>query len=205
MIQLKKFLTLTLVLGVSACAFLSHAHALDVGEAAPNFTATDIHGNAFNLEDYKGKTVVLEWSNHLCPFVKKHYETGNMQATQKTATDNGVVWVTIVSSANGKQGHTTPEEAMTIEKEAQAHNTTRILDETGEIGKLYGAKTTPHMYVISADGVLRYIGAIDDKPGPRHEDVETAKNFVLAALDDLASSRVVEVPRTAPYGCSVKY
>ncbi len=179
--------------------------SMEVGEAAPNFEAIDIHGNTFKLEDQKGKIVVLEWTNHLCPFVNKHYSTHNMQDAQKTATDNGVVWVSIVSSAPGKQGHVTPEEAMEIEKEVDAHATTRILDATGEIGKLYGAKTTPHMFVISAEGNVVYKGAIDDNPSPNPESVKTAKNLVLAALDDLANSRAVEVPRTAPYGCSVKY
>ncbi len=179
--------------------------AVDVGKPAPNFTAIDIHGNEFNLEDQKGKIVVLEWTNHQCPFVVKHYETGNMQKTQKTATDNDVVWVSIVSSAPGKQGYVTPEEALKIEEEVGAHATTRILDSSGEIGKLYAAKTTPHMFVISAQGNIEYAGAIDDKPSPRHESVKDAKNLVLAALDALSTGRDVEVPLTTPYGCSVKY
>ncbi len=179
--------------------------AVDVGKPAPNFTAIDIHGNEFNLEDQKGKIVVLEWTNHQCPFVVKHYETGNMQKTQKTATDNDVVWVSIVSSAPGKQGYVTPEEALKIEEEVSAHATTRILDSSGEIGKLYAAKTTPHMFVISAQGNIEYAGAIDDKPSPRHESVKDAKNLVLAALDALSTGRDVEVPLTTPYGCSVKY
>ena len=179
--------------------------AVEVGEPAPSFTATDIHGNEFNLEDQQGKIVVLEWTNHLCPFVKKHYETNNMQNTQKTATDNGVIWVSIVSSAEGKQGYVSAQEALQIEQDAGAHATTRILDPSGEIGQLYGAQTTPHMFVISAEGNLIYAGAIDDKPGPNPDSVEGAKNLVLAALDDLSAGRAVETPRTAPYGCSVKY
>ena len=179
--------------------------SVEIGKPAPNFTATDIHGKPFNLEDHKGKTVVLEWTNHQCPFVVKHYSTNNMQNTQKTATENGIVWVSIVSSAKGKQGNVSAEEAMTIENEAGAHATTRILDESGEIGKLYDAKTTPHMFVISAEGNLAYAGAIDDNPNPNPKSVEGSKNLVLAALDDLSAGRVVEIPRTAPYGCSVKY
>lgn len=177
----------------------------DVGKMAPNFTATDIHGEEFNLADQKGKIVVLEWTNHLCPFVKKHYSTDNMQTTQKTATDNGVVWVSIVSSAEGKQGYTTAEEAMAIEKEVGAHNTTRILDPSGEIGRLYGAKTTPHMFVIGADGKIEYAGAIDNKPSPDPKAVEGAENLVLKALNEIAAGQVVTVSKTAPYGCSVKY
>ncbi|MGH1377911.1 MAG: redoxin domain-containing protein [Alphaproteobacteria bacterium] len=179
--------------------------SVEIGKAAPNFTATDIHGNAFNLEDQKGKIVVLEWTNHLCPFVKKHYSTNNMQQTQKTATDNGVIWVSIVSSAEGKQGNVSAQEAIAIEKEVGAHATTRILDPSGEIGKLYDAKTTPHMFVISAAGNVAYAGAIDSNPSPSPKAVENAENLVLAALDDLSSGRTVDVPRTAPYGCSVKY
>lgn len=179
--------------------------SVEIGEAAPNFSATDIHGNDFNLEDQKGKIVVLEWTNHLCPFVKKHYGTNNMQNTQKTATDNGVVWISIVSSAEGKQGQVSDEKAIAIEKEVGAHATTRILDPSGEIGKLYAAKTTPHMFVISAEGNVAYTGAIDSNPSPSPDAVKNAKNLVLAALDDLSSGRVVSIPRTAPYGCSVKY
>lgn len=179
--------------------------SVEIGEAAPTFTATDIHGNDFNLEDHKGKIVVLEWTNHLCPFVKKHYGTKNMQNTQKTATDNGVVWVSIVSSAEGNQGYVSAEEAIAIEKEVGAHATTRILDPSGEIGKLYAAKTTPHMFVISTEGNVAYAGAIDSNPSPSPDAVEGATNLVLAALDDLSAGRVVKVPRTAPYGCSVKY
>ena len=184
-----------------------HASAIsvEIGKPAPNFTAIDIHGNEFNLEDQKGKIVVLEWTNHLCPFVVKHYSTQNMQNTQKTATDNGVVWVSIVSSAPGKQGYVTPEEAIKIEETAGAHSTTRILDPMGDIGKLYEAKTTPHMFVISAQGNVEYAGAIDDNPSPRHTAVEGSQNLVLAALDALSTGRNVDVPLTAPYGCSVKY
>ncbi len=185
-------------------SFPVHA-SVELGKPAPNFTATDIHGNSFNLEDYRGKIVVLEWTNHLCPFVRKHYETGNMQKVQKTATDNGVVWVSIVSSAEGKQGNVTAEQAIEIEEKVGANATTRILDPSGEIGKLYNAKTTPHMFVIGTDGNVQYHGAIDDNPSPSPSAVEGSKNLVLAALEELSSGRVVTVQRTAPYGCSVKY
>ena len=179
--------------------------SVEVGKPAPNFTATDIHGNEFNLEDHKGKLVVLEWTNHNCPFVVKHYSTNNMQETQKKATDNGVVWVSIVSSAPGKQGHVTPEQAIEIEERAGANATTRILDPSGEIGRLYAAKTTPHMFVISSQGNIEYAGAIDDNPSPRAASVKDANNLVLAALDALSTGKDVTVSRTAPYGCSIKY
>ncbi len=177
----------------------------EVGKPAPNFEAIDIYGNKFSLKEQKGKIVVLEWTNHKCPFVRKHYETGNMQKTQKIATDNGVIWVSIVSSAPGKQGYVTPEEAKEIVKKVGANSTTRILDPTGKIGKLYGAKTTPHMFVISPQGNIEYIGAIDDKPSPNPDTIENAENLVLSALDALSQGHKVEVPVTAPYGCSVKY
>lgn len=181
------------------------ASSAEIGEMAPTFTATDINGKEFKLEDQLGKTVVLEWTNHLCPFVKKHYSSGNMQSLQKTATDNGIVWVSIVSSAPEKQGNVTPEEAQAIVKDVGANATTRILDPSGEIGKMYDAKTTPHMFVISPEGKLVYNGAIDDNPNPDPASIEGSKNLVMAALDDLSAGRSVAIPRTAPYGCSVKY
>lgn len=182
-----------------------NAAAPEIGAPAPAFTTTDIHGEEFNLEDQKGKIVVLEWTNHLCPFVKKHYDSGNMQSIQKYATDNDVVWVSIISSAPEKQGHVTLEEAKTIIEEKGVHVTTQILDPSGEIGKLYDAKTTPHMFVISPEGKLVYNGAIDDNPNPNPASIEGSKNLVTAALADLSAGRSVEISRTAPYGCSVKY
>lgn len=177
----------------------------EVGKMAPDFNATDINGETIKLSDLKGKNVVLEWTNHQCPFVVKHYSTGNMQKVQKTATEDGAVWISIVSSAPGKQGNINAEEAMGIAKEKNINATTKILDPSGEIGALYNAKTTPHMYVINKEGVLAYAGAIDDTPSPNPSTVEGAKNFVLAALDDLNADRDVKVSNTVPYGCSVKY
>ncbi len=177
----------------------------EIGEMAPSFTATDINGEEFKLEDQKGKIVVLEWTNHLCPFVKKHYGSGNMQNIQKSATENGVVWVSIVSSAPEKQGHMSADDAQALVKDFGANATTRILDPSGEIGKMYDAKTTPHMFVISPEGKLVYNGAIDDNPNPNPASIESSKNLVMAALGDLSEGRSVEIPRTAPYGCSVKY
>lgn len=179
--------------------------AAEVGEAAPDFTATDINGQDFTLSDHKGKIVVLEWTNHQCPFVVKHYGTGNMQQTQKKAREMGVEWVSIVSSAPGNQGHVNAEEAARIAKEAGADITAKILDESGEIGKTYDALTTPHMFIVNEEGTLVYAGAIDNNSSPSPKTVEGAQNYVLAALDNLAAGEPVENAVTPPYGCSVKY
>lgn len=179
--------------------------SVEVGQMAPDFTATDIHGKEFKLSDQAGKIVVLEWSNPGCPFVKKHYESNNMQTLQQSATDKGVVWVSVVSSAKDKQGNMTAEEAVKYEESAGTHASARILDESGEIGKMYDAKTTPHMFVIGKDGKLAYAGAIDDNPSPDPKTIEGSKNYVMAAIDDLEAGRSVETSTTAPYGCSVKY
>lgn len=182
----------------------------EVGAMAPDFEATDIAGNAFKLSDHKGDIVILEWTNHECPFVVKHYSTGNMQATQKDtrAKSNekqGVKWVSIVSSAPGKQGHVTPQEAQKIVNEAGAEVDVKILDETGTIGKLYDAKTTPHMYIIDAKGTLVYAGAIDSNSSPNPATIEGSENYVLAAVNELIAGNTVTTAQTKPYGCSVKY
>lgn len=183
-----------------------HGMKAQVAEPAPEITAVDIHGNDFKLSDHKGKIVVLEWTNHQCPFVIKHYDSGNMQKLQQEARDmGGVEWVSIVSSAEGKQGFVTAEEAKAINTEAGVNVTTQILDPSGTIGKTYGAKTTPHMYVINAEGVLAYAGAIDDNSSPRADVIPESKNFVMAALADLKAGNEVQVASSAPYGCSVKY
>ena len=182
----------------------AHA-AVEIGQPAPDFTATDVNGNEVNLSDFKGQNVVLEWTNHECPYVIKHYDTNNMQSAQASAAEDGAVWLTIVSSAEGKQGHVSAEEGAALLVEANSAPTAKLLDESGEIGQAYGAKTTPHMFVIDAEGNLAYAGAIDDNPSPRHETVEGAQNYVLAALDNLAAGQPADPAQTAPYGCSVKY
>lgn len=167
-----------------------------VGTAAPTFSGTDINGKSVSLSDFKGKYVVLEWVNPDCPFVKKQYDPGTMQNLQKTYTKKGVAWVSIDSSAPGKQGHLTPEQGKAMLKEKGASPTTLILDPDGAIGRLYGAKTTPHMFIIDPQGKLVYAGAIDDKG---------SKNYVQAALDEVLAGKSVSTPVTQPYGCSVKY
>ncbi len=179
--------------------------APQIGQPAPDFTATDIDGNEFTLSELKGKKVILEWTNNQCPFVVKHYGSGNMQATQKAATDKGAVWVSIVSSGEGMQGNVTSEEARAIMTEADAHPSAKILDPSGTIGHLYEAQTTPHMFVIDEEGILAYAGAIDSKSSPNPKSIETATNYVLAALDDLDAGRPVATSQTQPYGCAVKY
>lgn len=175
------------------------------GAEAPNFTLTDINGTSHNLADYRGKTVVLEWVNHGCPFVQKHYDSGNMQSLQRDATGNGVIWLSICSSADGKQGHFSPAEWQKLNADKQGAATAVLLDKDGTVGHLYGAKTTPHMFVINAEGTLVYQGAIDNKPSTDPEDIPSSKNYVRAALDDIAAGRPVETPQTKSYGCSVKY
>ncbi|MDF3130194.1 thioredoxin family protein [Kiritimatiellaeota bacterium B1221] len=172
---------------------------------APAFTLTDTNGNEHSLSDFKGKVVVLEWFNHGCPFVKKHYSKGNMQALQKTYTDKGVVWLAIVSSAEGKQGSDTAEGHNKTAKEKGTNATAILMDTDGTVGKAYGAKTTPHMFVINAEGELVYQGAIDDKRSTNPADIATSKNYVSAALDAVLAGEAVEVTKSTPYGCSVKY
>lgn len=197
---------LTILSAIGLIAFLPSAQAAPVvGEPAPNFTAVDTNGVEHSLSDFKGKNVVLEWSNHECPFVVKHYKPGNMQKIQKEATDNGAIWLTIVSSAKGKQGSVTPEKANAIMEKVGAHSTARFLDPSGELGKLYDAKTTPHMFVVDKEGVLAYAGAIDSDSSFQPSSIEGATNYVMEALKDLNANQPVKVASTKPYGCSIKY
>jgi peroxiredoxin len=176
-----------------------------VGSPAPAFTLTDTKGKQHNLADFKGKHVVLEWVNFGCPFVKKHYESGNMQATQKKAVEKGVVWLSVCSSAKWKQGHMSASSWNEEIADRKLASTAVLLDENGEVGRAYGAKTTPHMYIVNPDGVLIYRGAIDDKPTPNKDDIAGAKNYVLAALDESLAGKPVSTASTQAYGCGVKY
>jgi peroxiredoxin len=197
---------------VAAAAFVTiaagactSAVAIAPGQAAPAFTATDSNGKAVSLADFAGKTVVLEWTNHDCPFVKKHYGGGNMQALQREAAADGVVWLSVISSAPGKQGHVsgaTANELTASRKAAPAHV---LLDPQGAIGKAYGARTTPHMYVIGNDGKIAYQGAIDDKNTASPADIPKAKNYVRDALAAVKAGKAPATATSAPYGCSVKY
>lgn len=177
----------------------------NVDKAAPEFSLIDAKGKKHSLSDYRGKYVVLEWLNHDCPFVKKHYGSGNMQKLQKKFTSEGVLWFSIISSVKGKQGHLSPEEALKITAKKEAHPTAVLLDVDGKVGRLYGAKTTPHMFVIDKDGILRYMGAIDDQRGTNPQRIAEANNYVVMALQNLAEGKDVNPNITKPYGCSVKY
>lgn len=176
-----------------------------VDAPAPAFTGAASNGQAISLDQFKGKTVILEWTNDGCPFVQKHYETGNMQKTQKAANAQDVVWVSVISSAPGKQGHADATRANMLTEERGAEPDYVLLDPDGVVGKAYGAKTTPQIALIDGDGVLRYQGAIDDQPSANHASVNGATNYVLAALSDLKAGKPVAVKETKPYGCAVKY
>jgi hypothetical protein len=176
-----------------------------VGNGAPAFSLTDSNGRAVSLADLKGKTVVLEWTNHECPYVRKHYGGNNMQALQKKWTAQGVVWLTVISSGPGLDGYVSPEQANKLTTERGAAPSAVVFDPSGTVGRAYNARTTPHMYVIAGDGALVYMGGIDDQPSARIEDLKIAKNFVDQALSELAQGKPVSVSTSRAYGCSVKY
>jgi peroxiredoxin len=179
--------------------------APQIGQPAPEFTLTDSNGQSHNLSDFKGKFVVLEWLNHGCPFVQKHYDGGNMQGLQKEYTGKDVVWLSIASSAPGKQGHMSPEETNKTKEEKDAAPTAVLIDADGTVGKLYDAKVTPELFVINPEGTLIYAGAIDDKKSVDAADVAGATNYVKQALDEAMAGNPVSTPQTEAYGCGVKY
>lgn len=187
----------------AASAFAAFANA-PVGQPAPAFTVTDITGKPVSLADYKGKTVVLEWHNFGCPFVQKHYKSGNMQSLQKKyGTD--VVWLAVNSTNRSASDYTEPVKLSAQLRAADAAPAKYLMDDPGVMGKAYGAKTTPHMYIIDPAGKVVYNGAIDDKRSTDLADVKTAKNYVVAALDEMKAGKPVSVTSTTPYGCTVKY
>lgn len=195
-----------LVFAIGLALMLSlTAHAARVGEPAPDFEVQDSKGKIHTLKDYGGKFVVLEWHNQGCPYVKKHYDSGNMQKLQKEWTARGVVWLTVISSAPGLQGYVTPAQADAYVQEKDAAPTAVLLDPTGVMGRAYDAKVSPHMFVIDPKGTLIYNGAIDDKPTTDLADVPGAKNYVAAALTEAMAGKPVTVPTSRPYGCTVKY
>jgi peroxiredoxin len=175
------------------------------GKPAPEFTATDSNGKSVKLADFKGRTVVLEWTNDGCPYVGKHYKSGNMQALQKAAADKGVVWLSVISSAKGEQGYVDGAGANKLTADRKALPAAVLLDPAGTIGHAYGATSTPHMYIVDKDGRLVYAGAIDDKPTSNVADVAGARNYVKEALAAVADGKPVAVAATRAYGCSVKY
>ena len=187
-----------------ALAAVAAAHAR-VGEPAPSFSLVDTNGQQHTLGDFKGKVVVLEWFNHDCPFVKKHYDSGNMPALQSRYTGKDVVWLSINSAAPGKQGNYPPEKANALSKEKKSAATYVLLDPEGTVGRAYGAKTTPHMYVIDGGGTLRYEGAIDSVASTEQSDIPSATNYVAAAVDAVLAGKAVDPSVTQAYGCAVKY
>lgn len=192
--------------GVGISVFGGGAEAsVETGAQAPAFSVRDANGATRTLAEFRGRTVVLEWTNNGCPYVRKHYDSGNMQALQQEAAASGVVWLQVISSAQGEQGYLDGPGALARVQTDNAHPAATLLDPTGVMGRAYGARNTPHMFVINGDGVLVYQGAIDDQRSARPETIQGANNYVRAALADLAAGRAVATPQTTPYGCSVKY
>ena len=181
------------------------AFAARVGQLAPDFVATDSNGQSHRLADYRGKYVVLEWHNNGCPYTQKHYQSGNMESLQREWTARGVIWFTVISSAPGAQGYVTAAQENDYMREMHAAPTAALLDPDGQLGHLYDAKTTPHMFVINPEGMLIYDCAIDDRPTPDPSDIAGATNYVSQALSEAMAGRPVSVAATRPYGCSVKY
>jgi len=198
--MMKAVLISMIALGLSGAAM-----AATVGQPAPGFTLTDSNGKAHSLADFKGKTVVLEWTNHECPFVVKHYDARNMQAQQVAATGDDVIWLNVNSGAPGKQGSVDGAGANAVMAEKGHKSTAYLLDPDGKVGKAYGAKTTPHMYVIDADGMLAYNGAIASLHSADQADIPKATQYVTQALSELGAGKPVSVATSKPYGCSVKY
>ncbi len=176
-----------------------------MGEPAPNFEGVDTQGKIHRLADYRGKTVVLEWTNHDCPYVRKHYGAGNMQDQQREAAAQDVIWLSVISSAPGKQGHVSAAQADELTRSRKAAPHAIILDPAGEIGRTYGAKTTPHMYIVDEAGKLVYMGGIDSISSADPDDISRATQHVRVALQELGAGKPVTTPVTRPYGCSVKY
>ncbi|OVE76140.1 thioredoxin family protein [bacterium F11] len=210
---MKKWIGISVLIGVAGLVILVNLSArgrkslnsLSLHQKAPDFTLIDIKGKSHSLSSHKGKYVVLEWINHGCPYVKKHYNTGNMQELQKEMTKKDVVWFSICSSAKGKQGHYSMEEWNKISVEKNSMATAVLIDEKGTVGRSYGAKTTPHMYIIGPEGTVIYQGAIDDKASTDEDDVPIAKNFVRLALNQVLNGKSIVNAQTVAYGCSVKY
>src|SRR5438445_2446875 len=200
-----KIRSLALAFFSLAATALYAAESPAVGSAAPDFSVPDVNGKTHSLSQYKGKYVVLEWFNPECPFVKKHYGSGNMQKLQEEYTGKGVVWLTIDSNAPGSEGNMTPEQAEKVTTAWKTHQTALLLDPKGKAGRAYGAKNTPNMVVISPEGKIAYEGAIDSKATPNPADIPSSTNYVKVALDESLAGKPVTTANTKPYGCSVKY
>ncbi len=176
-----------------------------IGKLAPDFIGLNTKGQLVDLKHLRGKNVVLEWTNHECPYVRKHYNSGNMQKTQAALTADGVYWISVISSAPDKQGYVTPEKADALTASRGSYADTVVIDASGSLGKTFSARTTPQIVLIDEAGIIRYQGAIDDKPSSRASSLKGAKNYLLAAWGDLKAGRNVTEPITKPYGCTIKY
>lgn len=199
---MRKYFAILMIMVFSS---LLYSQKVKLNETAPGFTLKDSFGKEHSLSDFEGKIVVLEWINFECPFVKKHYNSNNMQKLQEKYAKDSIVWLALCSSAEGKQGNFSNEEINSRSKKLKANYLAYLIDEDGKVGKMYGAKTTPHMYIIDKKGKLVYAGAIDDKPSTDIDDIETAKNYVSSALEELLDNKDVSIQSSTPYGCSVKY
>jgi peroxiredoxin len=188
-----------------AAAIFSVQAAIAPGQPAPDFSLVDIHGKSQKLSDYRGKYVVLEWFNSECPFVQKHYESGNMQGLQARYTQKGVVWLGINSTSRKHSDYRDPARSQAILKEWKATPSALLLDPEGKVGRQYSARTTPHMYIVDPTGTLVYAGGIDDKASTNRRDIASAKNFVAVALDEALAGGPISAASTYPYGCSIKY
>jgi peroxiredoxin len=202
--MLRRCFVLASALAASAAAQAA-PQTLTLGQPAPAFSVQDTQGKTVSLADFKGKTVVLEWINPDCPFVKKHYGAGNMQSTQRAATAQGVVWLTVASTAPQHADYKKPADLSAWMQSQKAAATHTLMDENGKLGRAWGARTTPHLYVVNAAGTLAYAGAIDSKASANPADISSATNFVNQALAELNAGKPVSQPNTQPYGCSVKY
>jgi peroxiredoxin len=201
-----KRITSLLTIAAASVALFASAHAApQIGQAAPDFTLTDINGNKHSLSEFKGKTVVIEWVNPECPFVVKHYGSGNMPGTQKAAEADGAVWLSVNSAHPGAQGDYDKAQVDAWMKKTGATPTAYFRDQSGSVGKLYDARTTPHIFIVDPQGKLVYAGGIDDIASTKTEDLARANNYVKAALADLKAGKPVKTPTSKPYGCSVKY
>ena len=201
---MKKFITLTFLI-ISFPHFLSSY--VENENNAPEFKLLDSYGNEISLSSFIGKKVVLEWTNHGCPYVAKHYETGNMQSTQEFAKEEEIIWLSIISSAPGTQGYVSSDDANALTITRKASPSHVLFDPTGKVGRIYDAKTTPHMYIINEEGLMKYQGAIDDAGGRgfMSRDLLKAKNYVKESLKEMGTGEEISSPVTKPYGCSVKY
>ena len=198
-------LLLTILTSFIAIVGLHASDVPPVGSAAPEFSLPDSNGKTHSLSQYKGKYVVLEWFNPECPFVKKHYGSGNMQKLQQEFTSKGVVWLTVDSNAPGSEGSVDAAQANKIMADWKTHQTALLLDPEGKAGRAYGAKNTPDMIVINPEGKIVYEGAIDSKASPNPADIPMSTNYVKVALDESLAGKPVSTPSSRPYGCSVKY